>query len=949
VSQRPFNANSWLELARESKSAVGARVQDKSYKDAQASSGEFCPTQFLVPGWRGEGLIGRPAIYIKRLQEALWSDVRAQFAQLAPQANHSLKNRIHQEFLAFANEAESTLRELTSASDLWSHLHNENSPYKDELQKFTDVYSFRTATLFLYKTKLICTLAPIVETELTASLLANPNSFFAKIFQKGSSRELSCESLQQNVYSWYRPSTKLYSELIKLTENFGALSTTELVKISTYRAPGECTGAMKFEDDQYSHALSHKAFGLFVNSLLVFFPIWKKGLGFQYPQPIRDGQPDILSTKFVGDHLSSLSVSHWLAQENNCSMRWSEILCPDFSGDCFATGHYMKLCQELQFLAFLAHMARGQELNVIDLMARTMRERNAKSQDQLAGQGQLFSSQEVRSELLYDRVVINLNNLPKRNPHHHMLTMIQTHGESLTPRGMLYLFSSQKLFVPSQKDKVEKLLQDFKVEAHFCFEELKFKGEIPSYLYILSRRPDRGGQRFLDPFGNVMGPISSIKESCLSFRWHGQLNQFSRLQLLVDELAGFFSARHPSATPIYQNEVSDSLFFEFHQDAIFEGTLLSSGPKDPSRITHPNFFKNLTRSCSPLEQFYALETIDHEIDGDTGLSVTCDLLGIKMGRAQRFSLVLILDRTDPARIRLELISSDMYRAKLEQYGHACYDYFGLTPKKPGINVNLLREFFQSEIGNQLIQLSLNCVSTKVKSKLNTVLIPNFFSRQDELPEEFARIFSSIPQNSKDIQKTHPEQLRQQIGDILSHSKSACSLAPWSTLGHLCGIKHNLERTLVSFDPSERSSQIDFQNPLIMTPLVALRCRPLYPKNEDVFVDLAINDRDDLFLSLSSIHMRSDEESHLLELRHGDRCLVKLHSDPSLLAFIRFILGSAIGSPIGGLLSQLKIPSLIEFKAILGHYNELERATKESKIKITDLVGQLLVQHISGMN
>src|SRR5690606_11133481 len=119
-------------------------------------------------------------------------------------------------------------------------------------------------------------------------------------------------------------------------------------------------------------ALSHLSFGLYLNSLQINLPLWldtiegTSSLG----GPLEEER--IISCKYFGDYLESLSLSHWLAQENNIDFRWDEVLCPDFKGFVFVSGTFSKICNELQFLTFLANKADSQNEKPIAYICKIM-------------------------------------------------------------------------------------------------------------------------------------------------------------------------------------------------------------------------------------------------------------------------------------------------------------------------------------------------------------------------------------------------------------------------------------------------------------------------------------------------------------------------------------------------------------------------------------------------
>jgi len=949
VSLNSFNANSWLGLIADQKSFQGLAHENKSYNPSQEIKGQFCPSEFFVPGWKGDGLFTKPALEIKKLQEQLWRDSHTQLKSNCHSINTSLKTKIFQEFNSYIQNKSINLPQIQTLGQFWTQLFDENAEARTELDQFLDVYCFRSATLYLYKIRLIVALLDIhkelVGNFTLVSALANPSSFFNKIFPKGSSRELHSEALQSNPFSWYRPSESIAAQFPDLKKSFSTITLSELMKLTSHRLNRENNKKIDFTDQEYSHALSHVSFGLLVNTLLVFFPIWHSGTGFQYPRRQKLNSHEILNTKFAGDNLLSLSHSHWLAQEHNLSIPWSEILCPEFCGEEFNQGTFTRLSHELQFLTFMTLLAQKQNVQAVDLITRAMREKYAKSADIFSEQGSLFQATEVRSELLFDRIVINNANLPKKNPHHQLTTNIQKYAQSMTPKGYMYVFSNQKLFVPSQKSKVEQILQQLKLEACFSFEELRFRGEIPSYLYIFTKRSAKKERTFLDPFGSVMTVAQPTKESTLSFKWHGQLAQFSKFKSFVDELYSFFNTKHPFSTPIFQKDLGQNMYFEFHQDSIVEGTLLSSqSASDSNQVTHPNFFKNLTKTCSPLEQFFSIEQIDDERSTQKK-DIAVDLLGIKHRGDHKYPLILIVDRSQNSEVKLELIAPDMYRAKLEQNGKAFFDYFGLVPKSETININLLRYYFESRIGSQIIQLSLNSEPTKVKAKLKTVLVPHFIARGEQMSPDLNHFINTHSPNSEELLKMHPDQLEKLSFEIVKLAKESGKSFPWTVSGLLCFLNNEIGNALSHANMGAQVRNIDFENPLIYLPLTKIPCHSLYPKNDDVYLEFNVVNQKELWKILDDVKLIHHEKSPSLELYSQGEVIVRLFAEVELLQFLKFILSKAQGSSIADLLSKVKVPKAEDLKLIINKFNQIESHLIKFKQNLEAKLLELLLSQI----
>ena len=89
---------------------------------------------------------------------------------------------------------------------------------------------------------------------------------------------------------------------------------------------------------------------------------------------------------------------------------------------------------------------------------------------------------------MYNRVLLNITDLPKKNPHHYLIQKIFSENETLKRSGYLFVSTNQNLFVPSQSERVEQLLETLKLEAIFNFEGIKGKGEVPNFIYIFFRK-----------------------------------------------------------------------------------------------------------------------------------------------------------------------------------------------------------------------------------------------------------------------------------------------------------------------------------------------------------------------------------------------------------------------------------------------------------------------------
>ncbi len=925
-----FKANSWLSTEKlfESRDKTSELMQ---YATDELNLSNFNPPHFFTPGWKGDSLFSKEAVHAKKLLEALWEDARTQFKSFT-QVNRSLESAIYEQFKSYTEYLKIDCYEIQDFYQLLSEVKNPKSANKEILQEFTNIYCYRTVAIYLFKLKFIVDLGQELNIDLEAKNLLNPNYFLSKIFPRLSLNELHCESLKSNLYGWFRPSSLFEVDLMKLKENFNSISITELMKVCTYKSEKEVSSPA---DLSFSHAISHKSFGLMINQLLVNFPKWLEG---QSSSCSPNNNTKILNTKFLGEDLTSMAQSHWLAQEDQLDISWKHLLCPNFEGEEFSNGTFIKICHELYFLSFLIKFSQKFYHRPVPLISSVMKDKYSQTKDQAFGQMSMFG-QNDKSSLLYDRIVLNIGELPRKNPHHYLLSKISEQIPYMNNEGYLCILSNQKLFVPSKSDKVEQLLTEVSLEGNFNLESLRGKGELPSYIYIFSR--------------NISSPLENpsknqIKRPCLTFRWHGDLDQFQQLSLLLNELNTFFKSK-PNTIPIFQSEVKENLSFEFHQDAILNGKLLHSANKDPSKITHPSFFKNLTKSCIPLEQLFYITSLKQEDQSPRNIITAPGLLGIQQQEnEENYPFILIVNYSNSNNIKLELIHAETYKATTEKYGFAYFMYFGVIPKKSELNINIIRDFFNSEIGKQIIQLSISGGLTKIKSKLRAMLVPKFFTKTKLMPEHIFNHLNLLKSDEKTILSIHPEKIETMFDNALNLIMDISSQYTWQIINMLSEFKHNLEKSCNDIDISTPSN-INYNNPIIIDSLLKLKTSKIYPQNEEVFIDLTINHKSEVHYPLTSTKLKSENGSDFLELFSGEMSIVKIYSHVELLKFMQFVMNSSKTLPVSTLLQSIGVPSIAELTNIVSNYKATTKTLQKVLNKTIILIDEIITQQISKNN
>lgn len=884
--------------------------------------------KYFIPGWKGDSLTSKNVKKFNEVLDIFHRDAKNAFLKHS-NFNRKLRVSIFEEFLSFAEFKTCICSDLDDTSAFWREIHNPDSPYRQILDEFVNIFCFRVAVIYILKIRFISVLMEQSALSFDHNKLVYPNSFLTNVFQKGGRNELKSKALEQNHYSWFRPSQESQSFLGELREISTQLNVTEIIKNISIKSEEY------LKTTYYSHAISHQNFGQFLNSLLINFPLWLNTQSSRPFQGIKSNYQDmeVLSCKFGGDFLESMALSHWLAQTANKRDRWDQILCPDFKRNDFEAGQYWKLFNELQFLTFLAQIANDKGKEPVTFVSQVagghLKNRKASG----VAQKSLLIDDISMNQSTYDRIILNLSEFPKNNSQHFLISKIQEQADFIKEDGFLYVISSKRLFVPSQKSKVESLLKSFKVEGFFNLEEVKGKGEVGSYIYIFSKQ--RLGQ-------NLAG-----KQTCFSFRLSANLDTFQHYSQLTKLIQDFFIGHLGDVPPLYQKSF-DGVRFEFFQDAIVKGRLIHSSSKDSSKITHPHFFNNLLKSCLPLDFFFDIQGIDF----NRGMQDEDPIFEYYDANSRpEAPYVIIVDQRIKEKPNLEIILPSSLEVKSYEYGHSMCFYFGAYPKWPNLNIDSIRDFFSSPVGGQIIDLTFSGELKKVKANLSKLLLPKVFYQYKVLPEHIACGLSLLDISSERILEMRPSVLQDQFAQMERMIGEIAKNYPCEAIGKLSTFKRAMQKALDVFGTNEKQMAVNFNNPILKTPLVLSKTYPIYPDNQDVYVEF--NNENSLNLIHSPLQktkkrVRETEgvQSYCLELYANDCPVITIYSDEDMITFLRFIFENLKGHPVSQLLQGVSTPRLEDLKSILGNFNSLRKTLEQLHGKIPGIFGNLVNQSIT---
>lgn len=885
--------------------------------------------KYFIPGWQGSALISKEAKSFLLILNTVHQDCLANFKNLQD-STRKYKIAIFDEFLAFAEFCNLNCESLDNYIDFWKEINHEQSEHKEVIKSFINIYCFRVSVLYILKARFVCSLIRNTNDSFKLKHLLYPNSYITSKFPQGSQYELKSNLLKPNAYSWYLPKKNLETSLSKLFNLTESLNVTDIIKNISIKSE-EILGRKAY----YSHALSQKNFGLFLNSLILNFPLWKntKSDSYQFTKLPSTKDIEVISTKFNGDFLESMALSHWLGQEANQEAKWDQIICPSFQEENFETGEYLQLINETQFLTFLIELANKQGHSPINFISSVMSDHAHNSSIGASAQEAFLFHDDQSTSKSFDRLVLNLNIYPKNNPQHYMIHKVIKESAELKDDGYIFLVSNKKLFVKSIKDKINNLLQDLKVEAIITLDEVEGKGEVGSYIYIFSKRK---GIR-----------LEKDRESVLHFRFQANLESFAKFSNLTGLLSTFFLNNIGETTPAFYHKMFNNVKLEAFQDAIFDGRLIHSTSKDLTKITHPIFFQKLINTCQPLDFFFEIKPLNLNRQSESDEAPLLEHTENQVDFCSEY--ILIIDQRLKNQTKLQIIPTNFLDAISYEYGFARCTYFKIFSKWPSINFDAICDFYSTSIGQQIIDLTFASEPRNVKNNLPQLLLPKFYSQEASMPIHIKKGINFLNFDKDAILELHPSKIKDHYSEIINLCKSLSAKYPLDVFSSLSKMKSTLNKCLSQLESPHQV--INFNNPSIKAPLLLTKTFPIYPENPDIFIDFTHEDSIELMkYQLEDIKTKKNKESHeesfILELYTQSTLVLRLISDEEMINFIKFLLANLKGVNLIDILQGIQVPKLDDLKAIIKSYNSMQRTISEISKDISDDINQLIINKIS---
>jgi hypothetical protein len=892
----------------------------------------FDATQFFINGWQGDSLASKHFFKAKKNFEECAFKIKL---KLLKEKNYPLKifQSLYHEYIYFQKMGVEDFdeRDLLSETDFIHHVKNKLDDQEQSIGNFFSHYSQKILSLHWAKLRFIKKLLPANQWPINDKELLSPLSLLWKVFPVGSGKELKSKLFHADQYSWIRFDEDLLPHIVELYQLCSELSFAEMFKIITLNDP---------RAKSFSHSISSKSLGLMINSLVINLSNWLE-LSEQQVSSKKTASlgANLKNTFFYGDYLLELNLSHWLAQENNAHFKWEDIIIPFIQdkNPNLQSGHqsfYQKI-NESQFLSFMAdisgHYTPNKHTFVREMIARS--NQALYEQNETSAQTSLLQEFHEGAET-YDYVVLSLIKTPKNNGHFHLINTILQMSQKLNPYGQILVLSSQNLFVPSQGERVHGLLKKLKLCCAINMESLQGRGEVPSFLYVFKKFPQE------------MFDADLERQSFSHFRLSGELKSFCQFAVFPEEISSFFKKNWHTPPTIYHKHLPNDLELNFHTEVVVKGQLISPGNSPQlSNIAHPSFFKNMTQNCLPLNYFYDVSSVEPEklkhgivstLQQDKQISF--DALAPDFSN---YGQALLIDVRNNQEIKVEMIHPEALVSKAYEYGVSQCFYFLLRPKLKNLNPNIFKNYFDSTIGRQIIQLSFQGPFHQLKSKIVTLLIPKTFSEQERLPASMVMAIDDLMQSS--VAQKHWKNYQTDLEVGLKSIQEMLPAIPQNALTTLVAMGSNLKVQTINLMSEWKNTKnfldrIDFSSQEVQNKLS--QCSPIsmYPGHPEIEVDFLGDLQKALKMPLQSFQMDGgSQHKNKITLYSSMGPVVVINSTLELVALLSKILPHLKGRTIEQILLGLKVPKTQELTIKLG----LERPDAEVEQKALNMIDDLL--------
>lgn len=854
-----ININHWLKKPEFAKNQAHDIIKPKlplftASPNISEESSSFMPQKFLLSGWTGNSLRCPQYIKLEKHFHQLVADIEQQFISKIIFFPHKIKSALFDDFNTFRIHKEKKSDAL-SVNQFNSYLSNYKSSLEesDPLHSFMNAYFKEIALIYLIKIRILLLATENENISISYSEIQNPNSFFSKLFLKGSSSELKVSCFESSQYTWYRPQAEIAQNIFHEREVVQINLLLSLLKENSYTFA------------HHSHTLSHKYWGLFINSLMINFPKWDEG----FTSPKQSCEQEIVSTLFKGDQTNSLFEAFHQAQHYNSYQEWNELICADFHFTQ-KTLKSFEIIQELMSIADNLILGKKDTPSSIKHLIETNK-KHFQNKIRLADQTDPFINL-LGSKQLYNRIFYH-DSLIEPSSSHHLSKKIEESSESLLPSGYLYISTNHNILQKSYSALWNKISLKNRLVALYDFSSLKGKGEIPQFIFILKN--DHKAQE---------------QYSYNKFKITGNLKSFFSFSTVLDEQQIFFEKTLEKRSLFYSKESKNYVEFNYHQAIIA-----------PNKIT--------VQYVSPGENIFALPDFNKKIVKN---SISLDSLF----KIKSFYFNSPQDEfKSPYYLGLEILNKKIISMKIhslndffefrENNSHLNMIYFELFPRANDINIDVLNHFFNSTIGKDLLALTIHCSKT-ILSMLKLVLVPH------------ACLEVSKQNQFKSLFEKYQHQDNNTLYRLFQETYES-NLSPAQRLQFLISFKDFIETRNANINPANHHL---WHNEQLLKSISKHQKFTIANKHPEIFWQTLCAQHEFETAKLTELHIKNEQnEIHEIILLDKSTPILSIKGTPRLNSLLAFLLPQAKGKNISKILQAISVPLTIDLDFEYNHFTQ----------------------------
>jgi hypothetical protein len=150
--------------------------------------------------------------------------------------------------------------------------------------------------------------------------------------------------------------------------------------------------------------------------------------------------------------------------------------------------------------------------------------------------------------------------------------------------------------------------------------------------------------------------------------------------------------------------------------------------------------------------------------------------------------------------------------------------------------------------------------------------------------------------------------------------------PAQILSLISKFKRTIIKTQELLGMNRKLTVLNFNNPILKSPLLLSRTYSIYPDNKDVYIEFNSENLNAIHNDLEKMKIVKTNKDGVdtcgLELESDGNKVISIFSDEDMIKFIEFLLSNIIGHPISKILQSVQVPKIEDLKSIISSFNSM---------------------------